>query len=34
MAVYEGDYIKKKKKKKKPPFKGKNPSKMGNYTIF
>ena len=32
MAVYEGDYIK--KKKKKAPFKGKNPSKMGNYTIF
>ena len=31
MAVYEGDYI---KKKKKAPFKGKNPSKMGNYTIF
>ena len=33
MAVYESDYIKKKKKKE-APFKGKNPSKMGNYTIF
>ena len=38
MAVYEGDYIKKKTNKqtnkKKAPFKGKNPSKIGNYTIF